>query len=121
MNNDADELQHLHRGEVPAVLQAAAHPVLYVGSPFPPEIFLYAGSAGGQQVVEVHHRVHSGVQEGKKPPVPASNKPRKNTRIISDRCLNLPCSEPALKWHDSVMVDMQEREMSELLLENEEE
>ena len=43
-------------------------------SPLPPEILLYLGSAGGQQVVEVHHGVNPRVQEGQEPAVASTNK-----------------------------------------------
>ena len=32
-----------------------------------------------------------------------------------------PCAKPTLEWHNSVVVDMQEREVSEFLLQHEEE
>ena len=32
-----------------------------------------------------------------------------------------PCAKPALEWHNSVVVDMQEREVAEFLLQHEEE
>ena len=43
---------------------------------FPAEIFLYAGPPPGrEEVVEVHHTVHPGVQEGSEPALASSDKP----------------------------------------------
>ena len=43
--------------------------------PFPPEVFLYRGSHGTHQVVEVHHDVHPHVEEAAESCVPTSNEP----------------------------------------------
>ena len=43
--------------------------------PLPPEIFLDLGSAGGQEIVEIHDGVNSGVDEGKESTVTSANKP----------------------------------------------
>ena len=58
VEEDHDELHQLDGGEVL----------------LPPEVGLQGGSAGGQQVVEVHHGVHPRVQEGKEPAVASTNK-----------------------------------------------
>ena len=54
------ELDHLHGGQIF----------------LPSQIFLYAGAApGGEEVVEVHHTVDPGVQEGTEPALASSDKP----------------------------------------------
>ena len=44
-------------------------------SPFPPEVFLDAGSHGGHEVVEVHDDVYAHVEEPAEGGVSATNKP----------------------------------------------
>ena len=61
------------------MLRILLHKVITVNckdmiSPLPPEVLLQAGSTGGQEVVEVHHHVHAGVQERSKPALAATNK-----------------------------------------------
>ena len=48
---------------------------IYSRSPFPPEVFLDAGSHGGHEVVEVHDDVHTHVEEPAEGGVAATNKP----------------------------------------------
>ena len=68
VEEDHDELHQLDGGEVL----------------LPPEVGLQGGSAGGQQVVEVHHGVHPRVQEGQEPAVAPTNKPwRKNVNNVN--------------------------------------
>ena len=73
---------------------------------FPAEIFLYAGPPpGGEEVVEVHHTVHPGVQEGSEPALASSDKP------------GPPPAEPG---QGPVVDDVEGREVGELLAGNKE-
>ena len=92
--------------------------------PLPPEIFLYLGSARRQEIIEIHHGVHPGVQEREEPTVTSSNKPGKMSRfksIMLNSFSSLLCSEPTLERHDSVMIDVEEGEMAVFLLCHKEE
>ena len=90
MDEHQYELDHLHGGEIS----------------FPPEIFLNAGTAGREEVVEVHHTVNPGVQEGPEPTVTSSDKPG---------------SPPAQPGQGAVMDDVEGGQVGELLAGNKEE
>ena len=89
MDENQYELDHLHGGEIS----------------FPPEIFLYAGTTGREEVVEVHHTVHPGVQEGSEPALASSDKP------------GPPPAEPG---QGAVVDDVERRQVGELLTGNKE-
>ena len=89
MDENQNELDHLHGCEIS----------------FPPEIFLYAGTTGREEVVEVHHTVHPGVEEGPEPTVASSDKP------------GAPPAEPG---QGAVVDDVEGREVGELLTGNKE-
>ena len=72
---------------------------------FPAEIFLNAGPPGGEEVVEVHHTVHPGVEEGAKPTLTSSDKP------------GAPPAEPG---QSPVVDDVERGEVGELLPGNKE-
>ena len=84
------KLDHLHCSEIS----------------FPPEILVEAGAAGREEVVEVHHAVHPGVQEGAEPALASSDKP------------GPPPAEPG---QGAVVDDVEGREVGELLAGNKEE
>jgi len=75
VEENTDELDHLEAGEVL----------------LPPEVRLHLGSKGREEVVEVHHGVHSRVEESSETSVTTSNKPG---------------SHPSLKRHDAMVEDM---------------
>ena len=61
-----NDLGHLQRGQVF----------------LPPQVGLDWGAAGGQQVVQVHHRVDAGVHEGGEAAVSAADKAEGATRQV---------------------------------------
>ena len=73
---------------------------------FPPEIFLDAGTAGGEEVVEVHDRVDTAVEERTKATVTATDKFG---------------PEPTEPGQDAVVDDVEGGEMVELLANDKEE
>lgn len=83
------KLDHLHCSEIS----------------FPPEILVEAGAAGREEVVEVHHAVHPGVQEGAEAALAAANKP------------GAPPAEPRQR---AVVDDVERGQVGELLTGNEE-
>ena len=54
----------------------------YSRSPFPPEVFLDAGSHGGHEVVEVHDDVNAHIEEPAEGGVAATNKPANGWMLI---------------------------------------
>ena len=84
------KLDHLHCSEIS----------------FPPEILVEAGAAGREEVVEVHHAVHPGVQEGAEAALSSAYKPR---------------APPAEPGQSPVVDDVEGRQMGELLTANKEE
>ena len=90
MDENQDKLDHLHGGEIS----------------FPAQIFLDAGPPGGEEVVEVHHAVDPGVQEGTEPALASTDKPG---------------SPPAEPGQSAVVDDVERREVGELLTGNKEE
>ena len=86
MQEDKDKLDHLHSCQVSEISSSLKSLICIIlntiiiiitsssSSPLPPEVLLQAGSTGGQEVVEVHHHVHAGVQERSKPALAATNK-----------------------------------------------
>ena len=89
VEEDHDELHQLDGGEVL----------------LPPEVGLQGGSAGGQQVVEVHQGVHSGVEE------------RSETTLTST---DEPGSPPTEEGQGAVVDHVQGGKVRKLLLEDEE-
>ena len=92
--------------------------------PLPPEIFLDLRSAGRQEVIEIHHRVDTSIEKCEKTAVTTSDKSRKLIRKHSQPVITVwfsPGAKPTLEWHNSVVVNMQEREVAEFLLQHEEE
>ena len=55
---------------------------IYSRSPFPPEVFLDAGSHGGHEVVEVHDDVNAHIEEPAEGGVAATNKPVRGWILI---------------------------------------
>jgi len=55
----------------------------YLELPLPPEVLLYAGPAGGEEVVEVHDDVHAHVQEATEGGVAAAHKPKEVQKIAA--------------------------------------
>jgi len=74
--------------------------------PLPPKVLLHLGPEGGEEVVEVHDDVDPHVQEPAERRVSPANK--------SD-------PPPGCEGHNSVVYNVQRRQMAELLPENEEE
>ena len=84
MQEDKDKLDHLHSCQVSEISSSLIISLISsfssqsslssLASPLPPEILLQAGSTGGQEVIEVHHHVHPGVQKWSKPALAATNK-----------------------------------------------
>ena len=89
VEEDHDELHQLDGGEVL----------------LPPEVGLQGGSTGGQQVVEVHQGVNSGVEE------------RSETTLTST---DEPGSPPTEEGQGAVVDHVQGGEVRKLLLEDEE-
>ena len=89
VDENQDKLDHLHGGEIS----------------FPAQIFLDAGPPGREEVVEVHHAVDPGVQEGTEPALTSTDKPG---------------SPPAEPGQGAVMDDVEGREVGELLPGNKE-
>ena len=87
MEEHQDKLDHLHSCEIS----------------FPPEILVEV--AGGEEVVEVHHAVDPGVQEGTEPALASTDKPG---------------SPPAEPGQGAVVDDVEGREVGELLPGNKE-
>ena len=78
MQDHPDKLDHLKSGQVSKARDCCIiRQYNFSHSPLPPEIFLDAGSTGGQEVIQIHHRVHAGVEEGEETAVTSSDKPGK--------------------------------------------
>ena len=95
--------------------------------PLPPEIFLDLWAAGSQEVIQIHHRVDTSIEKCEKTAVTTSDKSRKLIRKHSQPVITVitiwfsPGAKPTLEGHNSVVVNMQEREVAEFLLQHEEE
>ena len=95
MDEHQDKLNHLHGGEVPFPPKISVKRIIEQycnGAKIVWNSLLEGWSTCSQEVVEVHHHVHSGVQEGSKATLTSSDKPNMVQMIeINGRSSHLIC------------------------------